>query len=51
MNVNVHFMVKNEMQIKSGITINLDVGVKPTKRSCVQKILYGESSYMYFQKW
>ena len=33
-------MVESVIQIKKGITINVDAGVKIQKRSCVPKRLY-----------
>ena len=39
-------MVESVIQIKSGITINVNVSVKAQKTSCVQKRLYLESCYM-----
>ena len=45
-NENVNLMIENVIQVKSAITINVDVSVKLRKTSCVQKRLYLESHYM-----
>ena len=45
-NENVNLMIENVIQVKSAITINVDVSVKLRKTSGVQKRLYLESHYM-----
>ena len=45
-NVNVNLMVENSIQIKSGITINVDVSGKIQKKSTCAKNIYLESCYM-----
>ena len=47
MNENVNFMVESVIQIRRGITINIDASVKIQKKPySVQKILNLESCYM-----
>ena len=41
-NVNVNLMVENSIQIKSGITINVDVSGKIQKNNtCAKNIIFG----------
>ena len=41
-NVNINLMVENSIQIKSGITINVDVSGKIQKNNtCAENIIFG----------
>ena len=41
MNVNVNMTVKNVIQIKYGITINVDMSGKIQEKICVKKVIFG----------
>ena len=51
MNVTVNLTVKDVIEIKLGIKINIPVSVKFQEIVCARKILYLKSCYMRLWKW